>query len=240
VSGFDYARHVQPVIDKHCIQCHNGLDPQGGIDLAGDRTDWFNVSYDVLTRRYVNWIDTRNGNEANILEIAPLRWGSPKSKLTDLMVSGHPDKEGKRRVDVDADGLARIFTWIDLNVPYYGTYDMEDEHRPGGRQVYPKDLPKVVGDVWARRCAECHKSRRPVPEFVRITNVEHNPFLAAPLAKSAGGRGACKGDVFRSREDPDYAAILKAFDGTTTALKDRPRMDMDGAEPVAKVDRSKM
>ena len=240
VSGFDYARHVQPVIDKHCIQCHNGLDPQGGIDLAGDRTDWFNVSYDVLTRRYVNWIDTRNGNEANILEIAPLRWGSPKSKLTDLMVSGHPDKEGKRRVDVDADGLARIFTWIDLNVPYYGTYDMEDEHRPGGRQVYPVDLPKVVGDVWARRCAECHKSQRPVPEFVRITNVEHNPFLAAPLAKAAGGRGACKGDVFKSREDPDYAAILKAFDGTTTALKDRPRMDMDGAEPVAKVDRSKI
>ena len=239
-TGFDYARVVQPVIDKHCTQCHNGLDPQGGVDLAGDRTDWFNVSYDVLTRRYVNWIDTRNGNEANILQIAPLTWGSPKSKLTDLLLSGHPDKEGKKRVTVDADGLARIFMWIDLNVPYYGTYDMDDEHRPGGRQVHPNDLPKVMADVWKRRCADCHKGRGPSTDFVRITNIEHNPFLAAPLAKSAGGRGACKGEVFTSADDPDYRAILKTFESSTTALKNRPRIDMEGARPEAQVNRSRI
>jgi hypothetical protein len=214
------------------------MDPQGGVDLSGDRTDWFNVSYDVLARRYVNWIDTRNGNEANILQIAPNTWGSPRSKLTALLLAGHPDKEGKARAALDPDGLTRIFTWIDLNVPYYRTYEMEDEHREGGRRVYPAGLAKTLADVWSKRCAECHKGKPAAPEFVRITSPELNPFLAAPLAKSAGGRGACKGEVFRSKEDPDYQAILRTFDPVQEALKARPRMDMDGAVPDAHVKRS--
>ena len=238
VGGFDYARHVQPVLDRHCGQCHSPGHPQGGIDLSGDKTDWFNVSYDVLTRGHVNWIDTRNGNEANILQVAPLEWGSPKSKLTDLLLAGHPGKDGKPRVSLDADGLARVFTWIDLNVPYYGTYEMGDERREGGRRVVPEGLDKTLADVSARRCASCHKNGAPTPDYVRITNPEANPFLAAPLAKAVGGRAACKDEVFKSRDDPDYQAILKAFESVTRALKERPRMDMDGSAPDERPDRT--
>jgi len=238
VRGFDYARHVQPVLDRHCGRCHHGQDPQGGVDLSGDRTDWFNVSYDVLTRRWVNWIDTRNGNEANILQIGPNRWGSPVSRLTPMLLKGHPDKEGKRRVDLDADALGRVLLWIDLNVPYYGTYEMGDEKREGGRRVYPADLARTLTDVWQRRCASCHAGGRPVPEFVRVTRPEHNPFLVAPLAREAGGRGACRGQVFASPDDPDYRAVLRTFDAAAESLKARPRMDMDGAEADARVTRS--
>ncbi|MBE3068652.1 MAG: hypothetical protein IMZ66_00290, partial [Planctomycetes bacterium] len=240
VTGFDYARHVQPVIDRHCAKCHSGLDPQGGVDLSADKTDWFNVSYDVLTRRYVNWIDTRNGQEANILQVTPLAWGSPKSKLTEILLSGHPDKDGKARVGLDAEGLTRILTWIDLNVPYYGTYEMGDGRREGGRRVVPADLDKTLADVSARRCASCHKNGMPMLGYVRITNPEANPFLTAPLAKAAGGREACKAEVFRSREDPDYQAILKAFDAATASLKEKPRMDMDGAAADSGPDRTTM
>ncbi len=240
VTGFDYARHVQPVLDRHCVRCHNGMDPQGGVDLAADRTDWFNVSYEVLTRRYVNWIDTRNGNEANILQIAPNQWGSPRSRLTEVLLGGHPDKDGKPRVALDSDALERIFAWIDLNVPYYATYEMGDASREGGRRVYPAALGQTLADVSARRCAACHAGGVKAPGYVRVQNVELNPFLAAPLAKAAGGRGACKGDVFRSRDDPDYQAILKTFDPVKAALGARPRMDMDGAVPDAHVDRSRI
>ena len=34
---------------------------------------------------------------------------------------GHPDKEGKKRVELDAAGRQTILLWIDLNVPFYGS-----------------------------------------------------------------------------------------------------------------------
>ena len=79
--GFSYAAIVQPVLDRHCITCHNAREKPKGIDLSGDRTDYFNVSYDVLARRnqgragspFVSWIPTYNGHEANIFKIRPPR-----------------------------------------------------------------------------------------------------------------------------------------------------------------------
>ncbi len=240
VTGFDYARHVQPVLDKACAKCHAGLAPNGGVDLSADKTDWFNVSYNTLTGRYVNWIDTRNGREANILQITPNTWGSPKSQLAEIILSGHPDKNGKPRVALTGDERTRVLTWIDLNVPYYGTYDMADERRPGGRRLYPKGLDKALQDVHKRRCASCHKGVAGKGKWLRVTKPEQNAFLVAPLAKAAGGRGACKGEVFASTGDPDYRMLLRAFEPIAESIKDHPRMDMDGAVPDDRVNRSKI
>ena len=108
-GGFDYSRIVQPVLDRYCVECHGPVDPPRGTDLSGGKTDFFNVSYDVLAREnqgprgspYVNWIPTYNGQEWNILEITPKAWGSPQSKLAELVLAGHPDEQGKRRVEMD-------------------------------------------------------------------------------------------------------------------------------------------
>ncbi len=236
-GNFDYARIVQPVMDKYCVKCHNPATPAKGIDLSGDKTDWFNVSYDVLTRGFVSWIDTRNGNEANILEIAPNRWGSPASKLAQLILSGHPDEKGTPRVQMDDASKRRVFAWIDLNVPYYGTYEMDNPNAEGGRRVYLRELDGVLKQVSERRCASCHKTGAPSRGFVRITKPELNDFLLAPLAKSAGGRESCGKAVFQSQDDPDYQVLLKLFDPIRLALQSRPRMDMPGAK-AAEVSRS--
>jgi hypothetical protein len=44
-----FPRFVQPVLDRHCVKCHNAKDPQGGWDLAhrtepGTRLSWPYVS----------------------------------------------------------------------------------------------------------------------------------------------------------------------------------------------------
>ncbi len=226
---FDYARIVQPVLDKYCTRCHSGVDAPARIDLSGDKTDWFNVSYDVLTRGYVSWIDTRNGREANILQIAPKRWGSPASKLAKLIMGGHPGKDGKPRVQMDDASRRRVFAWIDLNAPYYSTYDMTNPTAEGGRRVYPKGLDAKLAEVALRRCAGCHAGRVPSRGFVRITHPELNDFLVAPLAKSAGGRQSCGNAVFATQGDPDYQALLAALRPAVQALALRPRMDMPGA-----------
>jgi len=251
VRGFDYASIVQPVLDKHCIKCHNPLDAPKGLDLSGDRTDFFNVSYEHLARKnqgrtgspYINWIPTYNGHEWNILEITPKKWGSPASRLADLLLAGHPDADGKPRVELDEASRRRIFMWIDLNVPYYGTADTALPELPACRQLMPRGLRKVMDDVYARRCNACHAARKVRAAApwrghrwgeigVRIENPQLNTFLLAPLAKAAGGTQRCGKAVFASRQDPDYQAVLKTFEPVHELMKQRPRMDMPGARPA--------
>lgn len=254
-QGFCYSRIVQPVLDKHCVECHNPLKKDKGIDLSGDRTDYFNVSYEVLARRnqdkmgspYVNWIPSYNGQEWNIQQITPKVWGSPASKLGDLILTGHPDEQGKPRVNLDANSLRRILMWIDLNVPYYGTAETAHPELPACRQLLPPDLQRVMDEVYARRCSDCHTAKsveflatwRP-PTWsggmgpwgglgVRIENPQLNDFLLAPLAKTAGGTEACGQPVFADKTDPDYQSVLQTFEPIRQLMQQRPRMDMPGA-----------
>ena len=156
----------------NCIRCHTGATPPKKIDLTGDKTDYFNVSYEWLARGrkgndfvnwdspYVNWIPTYNGQEWNILEVHPKTWGSPQSKLAEVVLSGHPDEKGKPRFAMDETSRRRILSWIDLNVPYYGTSETAYPERPGCRQIVPEGLESVLADVGKRRCAECHAQQK--------------------------------------------------------------------------------
>ena len=86
------------------------------VDLCGDETDFFNVCYEVLARGrkrageaewdspYVNWIPTYNGMEQNILEVTPKAWGSPRSRLADILLGGHPDTNGAPRLKLEPRG----------------------------------------------------------------------------------------------------------------------------------------
>ncbi len=246
-GGFDYARIVQPVLDEHCTECHNPIDAPNRIDLTGGKTDYFNVSYDVLAREnqgrlgspYVNWIPTYNGQEWNILEVQPKAWGSHQSRLADVVLSGHPDEDGKPRIDLDDAGRRRIFAWIDLNVPYYGSSETAYPEMTGCRRIYPEKLDQVLADVAARRCAECHADGRvPRREWTRVTEPELNPFLLAPLAKAAGGSERCGKPVFADKDDPDYRAILAALRPSESLLATTPRIDMPGGRPSSQVSRS--
>jgi hypothetical protein len=227
-NGFSFAHVVQPVLDRHCTSCH---DAGSGLDLSGDRTDYFNVAYENLARRgtqaehggdarggmagfgenpYTSWIPTYNGCESNILEVAPKTWGSPVSKLADLIIGGHPDERGEKRVDLTDDERLRILMWIDLNVPYYGTSQSRQPDLRGCRQILPENLDAVLDEISQRRGFEL-----PREFFVRLENPQHNRFLRVPLER---------GD-FTSTEDPDYQRILDCFKNVPAALE--MRIDVD-------------
>ena len=247
VGGFDYSRIVQPVLDRYCVECHDPVQAPKRVDLSGGKTDFFSVSYDVLAREnqggrgspYVNWIPSYNGQEWNILETRPKTWGSPASKLAEIVLQGHPDEKGKPRFQMDDASRRRVLSWIDLNVPYYGSSETAYPEKPGCRQILPENLEKVLAEVAKRRCAECHKEGKlPRREWVRITEPEFNPFLVAPLAKSAGGSEKCGKAVFSSKQDPAYQAILATFKPVQEMLARRPRMDMPGGQPAPDVCRT--
>jgi hypothetical protein len=139
---------------------------------------------------------------------------------------------------MDDAGRRRILAWIDLNVPYYGTSETAYPDKPGCRRIYPGDLDGVLADVGRRRCTECHAGGKiPRRVWTRITEPEWNDFLRAPLAPSAGGSGRCGKPIFSDKNDPDYRAILAAFEPTLELLDQTPRMDMPGAQPAPDVNR---
>ncbi len=255
-AGFSYRHIVQPVLDRNCAACHNAYSPSGGVDLSDDLTDFFNVSYETLARKgtpaedwrrggcnqesvrnpYTSWISTYNGSESNILEIAPNAWGSPASRLADLVMERHPDAGGNPRIDLTEAEKRRIFAWIDLNVPYYGTSDSNHRDRPGCRQMWPEDFNRVFSEIAMRRCASCHEpDGQGVPTvprqwYLRIQRPERNTFLLAPLARAAGGTEKCGQAVFQSVDDPDFRRLLATFRPIQELLARRPRLDMDAAK----------
>lgn len=253
VTGFSYDRIVQPVLDRNCIECHNEREQPNNVDLTGDKTDFFNVSYDVLARTgtqsqtgymnhgsalgpegdaargmspYAEWIWTINGAGHNTLEIAPRRWGSPASKLADIIRTGHPDKDGKPRVDVADADRRRVYLWLDLNVPYYGTSSSNHKIRLGSRRMLPEELAPTLKEVASRRCGSCHADGVPRKFYTRMLKPENNSFMLAPLAKDAGGTEACGKAVFQSKEDADYQKLLDVFIPIQDLLARRPRADM--------------
>jgi hypothetical protein len=260
VKGFSYPEVVQGVFDRHCIECHNEREQVAGVDLTGDLTDFFNVSYDVLCRTgtqgernwmlhgspsgaeydrtrgmspYVEWIWTINGAETNILEIAPRRWGSPASKLAEILRSGHPDQNGQPMINVPDEDRRRVYLWMDLNIPYYGTSSSQHTAQLGSRHMLPPKLDAALADVAARRCVECHAEGVPRKFYTRVMNPEKNSFLLAPLAKSAGGTEQCGQPVFASTSDPDYQKILQTFAPIRALLEERPREDMTTASRLS-------
>jgi hypothetical protein len=110
---FNFRTEVQPVFDKHCIQCHDYGKPAGEkLLLVGDRTAAFTVSYvDLYLKKMLKVV---GGGPAEI-QVAN-SWGARQSKLVQNML------KNRERYKLSDEELDRVITWVDLNAPYYPSY----------------------------------------------------------------------------------------------------------------------
>ena len=136
---------------------------------------------------------TINGAGANVLEIAPRRWGSPASLLAEIIRSGHPDEDGKPRVNVPDADRRRVYLWLDMNVPYYGTYAHARPHSPGRRDLFTDVetgrlstwFTRDFLGVYNRRCADCHGKLEGTTDWtgrfawINLTHPQLSPALSA-------------------------------------------------------------
>jgi len=221
LEGFSYPRVIQPIWDRYCLRCHDGSKEPKSLDFRGTKTTYFSKSYDLLVpwrwarnpgqyhkkygrKPYVNWVPTTSwsGVEKHVRDIEPNKWGSPASRLTKVILSGHPDKDGKKRLEMDQKSWRRIFAWIDLNVPFYGSYGKPEldlktlrRHREaarnvngwsetvtyGGREQYGSFLGRMTMDVarFSRGQKEVAWLSRPVPKDLAPKGTYSFKWIAA-------------------------------------------------------------
>ncbi len=154
----DFVKVVQPVLDKYCVKCHSGPNPAATVDLSNDKTRFFNMGYDQLVDR--GMVDYIIQNPADHEENTPNGNGSIVSRIRQFIETDHSGQV------VPLKDRQRIYTWIDSNVPYYGTYNFTNGIRMGGRgrwynyeghQWFREDYAQV----FQKRCFDCHKHTIP-------------------------------------------------------------------------------
>ena len=251
---FDFPRDIQPILDKHCVECHDYDRHQGGVVLTGDHGPMFSHSYYTLTYRK-QFVDGRNDPKSNL---APRAIGAVASPLMKKLTGGHYD------VQLSPHEIKMVRYWIESGAPYPGTYAALGNGMIGGyyenRQVntdweWPET--KLASEAIERRCIACHTGDtilprnlsderevsfwRPDPDDPRLRLSRHLAFnlsrpekslmLLAPLAEEAGGYGACEGTIFANRDDPDYRKILAMCRAGQAYLGRVKRFDMPGFVP---------
>ena len=253
----DFPRDVQPILDRHCIACHNSDARRGGLDLSGDRTPLFSRAYWSLTRRGL-YADGRNAMRSNF---PPRQVGSGSSRLLAYLDGSH---HGAR---TSAAERAAVWAWIEAGAPYAGTYAAL------GSGMAPVVFPEEVVE---KRCASCHgePAKRPIggrkicyrfggkgPALPLASSMQHlrdiramvgyyrfgqsptpqslcnldrpekSPLLLAHLAKAAGGWELGGRTVFADLDDADCQAILAAIRQAAGRLRESGRFDLPGFRP---------
>jgi hypothetical protein len=205
---FGYTAEVQPVLDRHCVRCHDyGKRAGGKLNLSGDRDLTFSASYMELWRK--GYVKAVGAGPAEIQEAGS--WGARVSKLIEVVRRGH------RKVRLTEEDLDRLITWIDLNAPYYAEYTCAHPGNPTGRSPLDGEQVRRLTELTGIPFADLGSfsmSRGPLVSFDR-------PELSPCL------------DVLKDTGDPRCAEALAIIRAGAEELARRPEADRPGFKPCA-------
>ena len=184
--GFSFKREVQPVLDRHCVACHDGREGERGVRLADLRRKaedgWggFTPSYLAL-HPFVR----RPGPESDYHLQMPLEYHADTSELIQMLAKGH------HGVELDGEAWERLITWIDLNVPDHGTWS---EHRAIAGDF--RERRQLMLSLHANRCEDPEVVLEPDPEEVQPVVA----LMPDPPPPPPAGDESCPGWPFDAGE----------------------------------------
>ena len=214
---FEFARDIQPVLERHCVCCHRPEKRSGGVLLTGDRGPMFSHSYFALSA-HCQISDGRNRPRSNY---APRTIGDCASPLVTKLTGGHHD------LAAPASDLRLVRYWINAGAAWLGTYAGLGTGMIGGyaqNKIDRRDTQwpsvKAAQDVLQRRCTSCHNGDLVLPSspsdnqgmppwavrygdprlrlsrhiLYNLSTPEKSGLLLAPLAPKAGGWGMPRKD----------------------------------------------
>ncbi len=263
---YDYPKDIQPLLDKHCVSCHEPSNRSGGVILTGDHGPMFSLSYFNLTINK-QIADGRNRNKSNY---PPYSIGASASPLLDKIQGDH------HHVKFNKEEIRLVRYWIESGAPYPGTYAALGGGAIGGyyqnTQLVNNDTywpeTRKASQVIKKQCFSCHKEILRIPQTLtdenevsfwrpdwndprlhrvrhvvfNLSDPEHSLMLMAPLSPAEGGYGSCReirkngsyGDpveVFKSKNDRSYLAILAMIQAGKSRLEEVTRFDMPDFKP---------
>ena len=173
--GFSFDRDVQPALDKYCVGCHNDKPYKGRKlpDMRQDNQRGFSRAYRVL-QKYVR----RPGPESDYHMFPPAEYHADTSPLIQMLHKGH------NNVQPDREAYERLYTWIDLNVPYYGTWS-EFRAIPHGQRERRRKFRELYAGI-----AEDYEvvPKLPAPPI--------KPIIPEPVKPAAAVKVSCPGWPF--------------------------------------------
>lgn len=225
----DFPRDIQPILDKHCVKCHNHSQRDGGLTLLGDHGPVFSHSYYSL---YLHWqikdtaTEPRHGTGRQPGNDKPYTTYSSASAIMDKIEQTHYDV----RLNAHEEKMIRL--WIDTGATYAGTYAAYGTGQVGGcwRNNEPiremaDDWPSTppAQDAVRRRCASCHPSEQLAQHVTAQIATDHGDMLSwtRPLSRYS------RHNIYNLTR-PDKSLILLA------ALSHKAGGYAKG-EPVAKI-----
>jgi mono/diheme cytochrome c family protein len=224
-----FLRDVQPVLDRHCVSCHGGLNPAGGLDFFGGLTTYdpnipgygHNRAFETIMEHGLVSISQVRQQDSSITP--PLAYGSHKSKLIEALgLEPHP-----AHLRLSEEDRLRLVIWIDANAPYHDGFVNKRPERPPYDLASDQRLLDQIAAVHHRRCGQCHEpgaiSRL---DWIDLRQPELSLFLSAPLAKEAGGSFRCPSGVYRRVTDQDYRALLDLITVAVGKAWESPRRDL--------------
>jgi hypothetical protein len=113
-----FPRLVQPVLDRHCVACHEEKKAEKAPGLRGDRFGKHGWSEAFHSLRSFAW-GMSGGNGIALKErqySIPGQDGARVSRLYALLARGHHD------VRLPPEDLRRLTLWLDANSNFYGSY----------------------------------------------------------------------------------------------------------------------
>jgi len=144
----DFTRDIQPILDRHCVKCHNYEKREGQTILAGDLgPNWSHAFFTMFARRLV--ADGRNG----LGNQPPRTIGSSASPLLAKAGGGHHD------VKVSPPEWRTLWLWIESGAPYAGSYaGLRNAAQQGLSDQAEGTVMGHAANLLKEKCSKCHES----------------------------------------------------------------------------------
>jgi hypothetical protein len=165
---FSYSKQVQPVFDKKCVSCHDfDENNRSRLVLSGDNNPFFNASYVDLNVK--KKITVAGAGPAAILQA--YSWGSHASSLTKIIDGKHYD------VKLTDEEKRIIYTWMDINAPYYPVYESAYPDNLAGRSPLTDDETKRLKELTGVDFHALNDYRRKMGPQISFERPEVSPCL---------------------------------------------------------------
>ncbi len=239
--AWSFMRDIQPILTRHCARCHNDQTTDtdmsmkglyGKQSLRGRRPNLASITPTILpyrdglnpggagafTRSYhdLNPYVRRPGPESDNHLLNPGEYAANTSTLIQLLKRGH------HGVQLSEKEWKLLYTWIDLNVPFWGTWT--DFALNWANEFHRNWIGIRGAKMQLERMNESRARREQWNRLYQVSNID------ATIECDAYGFGRCADDIAKLTDQPPKAS--KPTPTTTPTLDGWPIASPIKPQPV--------